>query len=90
MVELTLTFAIFEAIKAHVDGFGTSLFYCVVGNSGGTAVVDLNGYGRLGVPHLDENDSDHDVFFGIAKAGAQFGFSGRGERPTFIMEHHNV
>ena len=64
-VELSLAFTILQPIETHVDGFGTSLFHSVVGNAGGTIVVDLDWCGGLGMSHFDENNADHDAFFGV-------------------------
>jgi hypothetical protein len=69
-VELALAFAIFEPVESHVNGLGTSLFDGVVGNASGTAVVDLNWSGWLGMAHFYENDSDRYPLFGVEKTGA--------------------
>ena len=68
-MKLALAFAIFQPVESHVNGLGTALFDGVVGDTGGTTVVDLNGSGWLGMAHFFKNDPDHDPFFGIKETG---------------------
>ena len=75
--ELTLFDAIFDPIKTHIHGFGSALFNCIVGDSGRTGIVSLDWCGRLWVPHIVKDGSEHGCFFAIVEEGAKLGL-GRG------------
>ena len=74
--ELLLGFAILDPVEAHVDGFGSFLFYCFVGESDGGGVVDLNRGGWLGMSHFDECRSDGDGLLAVEESGCYFCFGG--------------
>ncbi len=44
--------AIFDPVETHVDGFGSALFDGVVGDSGSTSIIRLDGGRSLWVSHL--------------------------------------
>jgi hypothetical protein len=44
-----LAHAVAYPVKAHVNGFGAALLHGVIGNARGSAVIGLNGSGRLGM-----------------------------------------
>ena len=46
-LELVLADAISHPVEAHIHGFGSFLFDCVIDDAVGTRVVGLNGCGRL-------------------------------------------
>ena len=48
--ELPLFDTIFDPVKTHIHGFGSSLFHGAVCDAGGTGVVCLDGSGGLWVP----------------------------------------
>jgi hypothetical protein len=75
-MELVLLLSIFEPVKTHVDGFGTALFHCVIDDTGGTAVVDLERCRGLGMSHVFQDDSKNDPFAGIVETRTEFGFGG--------------
>eukprot|EP00978_Attheya_sp_CCMP212_P021678 scaffold63644_cov46-Attheya_sp.AAC.3 len=78
-MELSLLRAIFEPVKAHVDGFGAALFDSVIDDSGSTTVVDLEGRRGLGMTHIFKDDSKNDPFAGVVKTCTEFSFGGGGE-----------
>jgi hypothetical protein len=56
-VELALADAVADPIKAHIDGFGSLLLNCVVGNTHGAFVVSLDSCDWLGVAEFSGRDS---------------------------------
>ena len=50
--ELAVLDAIFDPVEMHVDGFGATLFYFVIGDAGGNGIVSLDRGCRLWVPHF--------------------------------------
>jgi hypothetical protein len=56
--ELALADAITYPVKTHVHCFGAALFYGIVGNTGGCAVVGLDRCGRLWVAEFLEACAD--------------------------------
>ena len=65
--KLTLTNAIANPIKTHVDGFGAALFDGVVGEVTGGAVICLNGCGGLRMPKFFKSNPHGTSFFGVLK-----------------------
>jgi len=57
-VKLSLTHAIADPIKAHVNGFGSLLLDHVIGDATGGAVVRLEWHGRLYMPQFLQSCSD--------------------------------
>jgi hypothetical protein len=55
--ELTIFDAIFYPVKAHVNGFGSTLFDIVVGDTGGNGIVGLDWGSRLWVAHFSEGSA---------------------------------
>lgn len=55
--KLTIFDAIFDPVKTHVNGFGSTLFYIVVGDTGGNGIVGLDWGGRLWVAHFSEGSA---------------------------------
>ena len=57
--KVTMFDAIFNPVKTHIHGFGAALFDRTVGDTCRVGVVSLNGRGRLGVPHVVQDGSQH-------------------------------
>ena len=74
--ELTLLDSVSDPVKAHVDGFGAALFYCVEGESYSHFVVCLDGGRRLGMSHFCEGGSDSACFSGVVVESCEFCFGG--------------
>ena len=66
-VELSLSHAVANPIKAHVDSFGAFLFDGIVCDAGGGAVVGLDGCGGLRMIHFFESGADGAGFFEIVE-----------------------
>ena len=65
--ELALADAVTDPVEAHVDGFGSALFYGVIGDTGGCVVVSDNGSGRLRVAEFFEARADGTCFLAVVK-----------------------
>ena len=50
--KLTLVNSVPDPVEAHVNRFGSSLFYLVEGQAHSHFIVGLDGSGRLGVAHF--------------------------------------
>lgn len=75
--KLTLADTISHPVKTHVDGFGAALFDCVVDDTGGAGVVNLDGRGRLRPTEINESGANGHSVLGIVEAGANLRFGGR-------------
>ena len=65
--EMALADAIPHPIKAHIHGFGPSLFDGIIADAGGAGVVGLDGSGWLWVLHVFEDGSEHGGFLRIVE-----------------------
>ena len=72
--ELVLFDSVTDPIETLVDGFGSTLFYSVVGDSSGSAVICLDDSWGLGVSHFDESCSKCSCFFAVVEQCAEFSF----------------
>ena len=75
--KLALPDAVLDPIEAHVDGFGSFLFDCVVREAFCGGVVDADWNRWLRVPKFCEGSAYWHGLLTIMKSGADFGFSGR-------------
>jgi len=57
-VELALVGPVAEPIESHVDRFGASLFYSVIGNAAGSVVVSLDRRGWLGMAQFVQGNAN--------------------------------
>jgi hypothetical protein len=73
---LALYESVADAVKMHVDCFGFALLNCFVVDSGGACIVDLDGYGALGMPHFNEAGAKGIDIVVIMKEGGEFCFGG--------------
>ena len=72
--KLVLFYSVTDPIETHVDGFGSTLFYSVVGDSSGGAVIGLDDSWGLGVSHFDESGAKCHCFFAVVEQCAEFSF----------------
>jgi hypothetical protein len=72
-LELSLTGAVSEPVKSHVDGFGVALFDGVIEDSFSAFVVSSNHCGRLIVSQFDERLSDWASILCDHEGGCHFG-----------------
>jgi hypothetical protein len=72
-MKLTLTHAIANPVKTHIDCFRSFLFDCVGGDSAGFVVVGDHRCGWLRMPHFFEGDTERTRFLAIVEQGAEFG-----------------
>jgi len=77
-VKLALADAIANPVKAHVNCFRTFLFDCVIGNTGGSTVVSLNGSGRLRMAEFFKANTDRTRLFAVEVDGSELSFSSTG------------
>jgi membrane protein YqaA with SNARE-associated domain len=68
-VKLSLTHAVEDPVKMHINRFGSFLFYSIVGNAGGGVVVYLYGRRWLGMAQLFEGGSDGAGLFAVVEQG---------------------
>ena len=73
---MSLAYPVADPVKAHIHSFGATLFYGVVGDSGGAGVVSLDGRCCLGMSHVSESVAEHGGFLSVVEKGTSFGFSG--------------
>ena len=76
--ELALTFAVADPV-AHVDGFGTALFDCVIGNAGCGAVVGFDTRGELGMVHFNKRGSERATLLAVTVKTGEFSLGGAAE-----------
>jgi hypothetical protein len=76
--ELALLDYVADPIKAHVYGFGATLFYRFIGDDSIACIVGLDGCGGLWMSHLFESDAERNTVTSIVEDGAEFCFCGRG------------
>ena len=72
-LELSLSGAVSQPVKSHVDCFGAALFDGVVEDSFGALVVSLKHCGRLRVAQFDGGLSDRAAVLGIHESCSHFG-----------------
>ena len=77
-MKLALANAITNPVKAHVNCFRPFLFDGVVGNTGGSAVVSLNGSGRLRMTEFFKANTDRTRLFAVEVDGSKFSLSSTG------------
>ena len=74
--KLALPGAVMDPIEAHVDEFGSFLFYCAVGEAFGGGVVDADWSRWLRVLEFCEGSAYWHGLLTIMEGGANFGFIG--------------
>ena len=77
-MELALANAVTNPVEAHVDGFGSFLFYRVVGDAKGCTVISDNWSRRLGIAKFLRACTNRAHFFTIVEESSKFGFGGAG------------
>lgn len=77
--ELALADAVTDPIEAHIHCFGAFLFDSVINNTSSSAVVSLNGCGRLRMAKFNECMPEGARIFAVVKEGSKFGFSSTGD-----------
>jgi hypothetical protein len=75
--ELALLDSASDPVKAHIYGFGATLFDRFIGDASGACIVDLYGCGSLRMSHLFESDVERDTVARILEDGAKLCFCGR-------------
>jgi hypothetical protein len=65
--EVALVDPISDPVEAHVDGFGSALFDCTIGDPRGTQVVSLDGGGGLWMAHINECGAEPGSLFAVVK-----------------------
>ena len=73
-VELVLSDSVADPVETHVDGFGSFLFYCVVGDPCGGCVIRSYWGCRLRVSEFFEGYSYCGCFFAVVEECCKFGF----------------
>jgi hypothetical protein len=71
--ELALLDSIADPVEAHVNCFGSALFYCFVGNASGTGIVGLNLCCCLRMSHFLECNAEWDAVASVVEYSAEFG-----------------
>ena len=74
-MEVALFYAVTDPIKTHVDGLGTNLLACAIGNARGGFIVGLHGSGGLGMAEFVECVAKDGAFFAVEEEGAELTFS---------------
>jgi hypothetical protein len=75
--ELALLDSVVDPVKAHVYGFGATLFDRLIGDASGACIVGLDGCGSLWMSHLFKSDAERDTVASILEDGAEPCFYGR-------------
>ena len=75
--KLTFPGVVLDPIEAHIDGFGSFLFYGAVCKTFRGRVVDADWCWWLRVPNFLEGSAYRHGLLAIVKIGTNFGFSGR-------------
>lgn len=65
-----------DPMEAHVHGFGSLLFACVVEDAMGCCVVRLDRCGRLRVAHFCQRGAKNCGVLGVVEQGSNFCFGG--------------
>ena len=81
-MELLLADTIFQPIESHVDCLRVFHLDGVIGNSGGGAIVGLDGSCWLRMSHLSKGVANGASLFGVEEQGTEFGLSGTGHDCT--------
>ena len=81
-VELFLANTITNPIEAHVNGLRVFHLDRVIGDAGSSAIVGLQGRGRLGMAQFLQGSPDRACLFGIEEKCTKFGFSRTGHDRT--------
>ena len=77
--ELALFGSVLDPIEAHIDGFGSLLFDCVISDVRGSAVVGLDRGWWLIVAQFFETGSNKGAgFFSVVEQCAEFSFGDAG------------
>ena len=77
--KLFLVYSVTDPIEMHVDGFGSTLFNSVIGNSSGSTVVGLDDSRGLWVAHFEESGAKCCCLFAVVEQRAEFSFGGTGQ-----------
>ena len=75
--KVSLAHPVSDPVKTHIHCFGSTLFHCIVCDSGGAGIVSLDRCCRLWMPHVAEGVAEHDGLFAVEEKGTYFGFGGR-------------
>lgn len=75
-MELVLADAVADPVKAHVNGFGSTLFDGVVEDASGARVVNLDRRGGLWPAEFSERGADGTSILGVVETCADFCFGG--------------
>jgi hypothetical protein len=73
--ELSLANSIAEPVEAHVNAFGTALFYCIRRQADDKFIVAEERSGRLLMAHLVGNRAKPDAVLSVEKRGAVLSFA---------------
>jgi hypothetical protein len=74
--ELTLLDSVADPVKAHVYGFGSTLFDCFVGDASGACIVGLDGCCSLQMAHFFKCNAEGETVAIVLEYGAEFCFGG--------------
>jgi hypothetical protein len=77
-VKVALADAVTNPVKSHVNCFRMFLFDGVVGNTGSSTVVSLNGSRRLRMSKFFKANTDRAGLFAVEVDGSELSFSGTG------------
>jgi hypothetical protein len=75
--ELALLDYVADPVKAHVYGFGATLFYCFIGYASRACIVGLDGCDSLWMSHFFECYAERETVTVILEDGDKLCFSGR-------------
>ncbi len=81
-VELFIANAMTNPIEAHVNGLRVFQLNRVIGDACGSAIVGLQGHGRLGMAQFLQGSPDWACLFGMEEKCFKFGFSRTGHDRT--------
>jgi len=87
-VKLALSDVVADPIEVHVNCFGAFLFYGVIGDARGGAVVSLDRSRWLGMAEFFEADTDQAGFLAVVEESGKFGFSSAGDNFTHDLAEY--
>jgi hypothetical protein len=74
--ELPLLDSVADPVKAHVYGFGATLFDFFIGDASGACIVGLDGCFGLRMSHFFEYNAERDTVASVLEYRAEFCFGG--------------
>jgi hypothetical protein len=74
--KLALLDSVADPVKSHVNGFGATLFDCLIGDASGACIVGLDGCGSLRMSHFLKCNTERDTVASVLEDGAEFCFGG--------------